>query len=290
MYPSSELLLTDDGRIYHLNLKPEEIAHNIILVGDPGRVSLVSGFFEEIEMEKANREFVTVTGWYNNTRITVMSTGIGIGNIDIALNELDALVNIDFLQREKKDINTSLNLFRIGTSGAIQPEIEPGSYIVSRTAIGLDGLLNFQDGKNEICDTALEKELLRQIPLLGQIIYPYAVDSSEILTRQLLGEKIFEGITLTAPGFYGAQGRELRMGLNIPGLNEMYTGFRYKERKITNFEMESSALFGFSKLLGHEATTICLVIANRFHKEALKDYHTAMEELIQYTLDRIVQL
>lgn len=290
MIPSSELLLTNDGRIYHLNLKPDEVAPNIILVGDPGRVSLVSGFFEEIEMEETNREFVTVTGWYNNTRITVMSTGIGIGNIDIALNELDALVNIDLLQREKKDINTSLNLFRIGTSGAIQPEIEAGSYIVSRTAIGLDGLLNFQEGRNEICDTGLEEELLRQIPLLGKIIYPYAVDSSEILTGQLLGEKIFDGITLTAPGFYGAQGRQLRMGLNIPGLNEMYTDFRYNGRKITNFEMESSALFGFSKLLGHEATTICLVIANRFQKVALEDYHTAMKELIKYTLERIVQL
>jgi uridine phosphorylase len=290
MYQSSELLLTNDGRIYHLNLKPEEVATNIILVGDPGRVSLVSGFFEEIEVEKINREFVTVTGWYNNTRITVMSTGIGIGNIDIALNELDALVNIDFLRREKKDINTSLNLFRIGTSGAIQPEIEAGSYIVSRTAIGLDGLLNFQEGKNEICDTGLEEELLRQIPLLGKMIYPYAVDSSEILTNQLIAENVFDGITLTAPGFYGAQGRQLRMGLQIPALNEMYTDFRYKGRRITNFEMESSALFGFSKLLGHEATTICLVIANRFQKVALKDYHMAMKELIKYTLDRIAQL
>lgn len=290
MYPTSELLITPEGRIYHLNLKPEDIASTIILVGDPGRVDMVANFLDEIEVEASNREYITRTGWYKNNRFTVMSTGIGVGNIDITMNELDALVNIDFASRKRKEILTSLNIVRIGTTGAMQPDIEVGSYIVSQKAVGLDGLINFHSGRDEICDLELENALKKHIPDLTNVIHPYVVDSSEMLSDLLISDKATGGITITAPGFYGTQGRQLRLQLAIPDLNDKYSDFRYKGHKITNFEMESSALFGFSKLLGHESTSICLAIANRFQKTALEDYHSKMNELIEYTLDSIIEL
>jgi uridine phosphorylase len=290
MYPTSELLITPEGRIYHLNLKPEDIANTIILVGDPGRVDMVAAFFDEIEVEASNREYITRTGWYKSHRLTVMSTGIGVGNIDITMNELDALVNIDFASRKRKEILTSLNIIRIGTTGAMQPEIEVGSYIVSKKAVGLDGLINFHNGRDEICNLDLEDALKKYIPLLENVVHPYVIDSSEILSDLLISDKARGGITITAPGFYGTQGRQLRLQLAIPDLNDKYSDFRHNGQKITNFEMESSALFGFSKFLGHESTSICLAIANRFQKTALEDYHSQMNDLIEYTLNRIIEL
>ncbi|MBN1116211.1 MAG: nucleoside phosphorylase [Bacteroidales bacterium] len=288
MIPFSELLINKEGRIYHLNLKPGQVADDIILVGDPGRVKLVTGFFDDIETEESNREFHTVTGWYKNTRLTVMSTGIGLGNIDICMNELDALVNVDFKKRVANQIFKSLNFYRIGTTGSIQPDIAVGSCIVSKSAIGLDGLLNFQEGRKEVCIPEFEMELKKQIPELSEIIQPYVVASSELLNNKFSSYGVIFGNTLTAPGFYGCQGRELRLKTKYPGLNDSFTKFRFEEERITNYEMESSALFGFSKLLGHEATTICLVLANRFHKEALQDYHGKMKDLIKFVLDSIV--
>lgn len=289
MIPASELLITPEGRIYHLNLLPEQIADDIILVGDPGRVDMIAGFLEGIEFREVNREFITITGYYNNQRITIMSTGIGVGNIDITINELDALVNIDFKTRKVKDEYKVLNLFRIGTSGALQPDIPLGSYILSQKAVGLDGLLNFHDGRDAVCDLEFEKALNNFFPQLEKVMKTYAVDSSEILLNKLSSERTTKGVTLTAPGFYGSQGRVLRMDVAMRGFNDEVENFDYKGLRITNYEMETSALLGYSKLLGHEAVTVCLAIANRPLKDALKDYHEKMRELVKYTLDQITK-
>jgi uridine phosphorylase len=288
MLANSELILTPDKRIYHLHIKPEQIAENIILVGDPGRVEMIGEFFENIEFLERNREFVTLTGLYKGERITAMSTGIGVGNIDIVLNELDALVNIDFDTREIRKDKRVLNLVRIGTSGALQDNISIGSYILSKQVIGLDGLLNFQSDKKKVCEVSLEEAFVESFAGIDNIAHPYAVSGSEILFSQFKSEKTFSGITLTAPGFYGSQGRVLRMELAIPGFNDSLEKFEFNGQRITNYEMETSALFGYSKLLGHEAMTICLALANRPRKEALKDYQKEMKGLIEYTLDKLV--
>ncbi len=287
MIASSELLITPEGRIYHLNLLPEQIAEDIILVGDPARVDMIAEFFSEIEFREVNREFVTITGYYNNRRITVLSTGIGVGNIDITINELDALVNIDFETRTPKDEFKALNFVRIGTSGALQPDIPLGSFILSQKAVGLDGLLNFHDGRDAVCDLNFENALNSFFPKLGKVMRTYVVDSSEYLLNKLSSDRTKQGVTLTAPGFYGSQGRVLRMGLAMEGFNDEVEKFDYEGLKITNYEMETSALLGYSKLLGHEAVTVCLAIANRPLKDALKDYHPQMKELVKYTLDKI---
>jgi uridine phosphorylase len=289
MIPPSELLLTPDGRIYHLHLKPEQIADNVILVGDPGRVDTIANFFDEKEFRENNREFISITGYYKGVRITAMSTGIGIGNIDIALNELDALVNIDFKTREIKSDKRVLNLIRIGTSGALQADISLGTYILSKKAVGLDGLLNFLDARDAVCDLDFEAEFINAFPELNNVMHPYAVDGSDLLLKDLFGPETIEGITITAPGFYGSQGRVLRMEVTSPEFNDKLEKFRYKQQRITNYEMETSALFGYSKLLGHEAMTICLAIANRPRKEAMKEYSKQMNKLIEYTLDRITK-
>ncbi len=288
MIPSSELLLTPEEKIYHLNLLPEQVADDVILVGDPGRVEMFLDYLSDIEFQVANREFVTVTGYYNNQRVTVMSTGIGVGNIDIVMNELDALVNIDFSAREMKSEFKALNIVRIGTSGALQQDIPLGGYILSSKAIGLDGMLNFHEGRDAVCDTGFEKAFEGEFPGLKGIMRPYVVESSEILVEKLNSEHTFNGVTLTAPGFYGTQGRVLRMDVAMPGFNDKIEKFEHKEQRIANYEMETSALLGYSKLLGHEAATICLAIANRALKGALTDYHQEMKGLIKYTLDKIL--
>ena len=288
MIPSSELLITDAGRIYHLFLKPKQIAENIILVGDPARVDMIAKFFDYKEFVEVNREFTTVTGFYKDVRITAMSTGIGVGNIDIVMNELDALVNIDFDSREIKKDKRSLNIVRIGTSGALQSNIPLGGYILSKKAIGLDGMLNFQELRDEVCDLAFEKALKESFPELEGVSRPYAVNGSDLLFQKLQSEETTAGVTLTAPGFYASQGRVLRMDLAMPGFNDKVEQFEFQNQNITNYEMETSALFGYAKLLGHEAMTICIALANRPRKEALKDYHNQMEGLIEYTLNKIV--
>ncbi len=285
MIPHSELLLTPDGNIYHLNLKPEQIAENIILVGDPDRVDMIAEFFDSKEFKVQNREFVTITGNYNGERITVMSTGIGVCNIDIVLNELDALANIDFKTRTIKEDKTSLNLVRIGTSGALQKEIDLGSYILSKQVLGVDGLMNFHADRDKVCDLEFEKEFLDKFPELNNKVIPYVVEGSNSLLEQLDGPEVYKGVTITAPGFYASQGRCLRIDLALPDFNDKLEKFTYNGLTISNYEMETSALYGYAKLLGHEAATICLAIANRPKKEAMSDYHPKMGNLIKYVLE-----
>lgn len=285
----SELLINKDGSIYHINLRPEDIADTIILVGDQDRVEMVSSFFSSIELKKHKREFYTVTGIFNNKRITVMSTGIGTDNIDIVINELDALVNIDLETREIKKDKKSLNLIRIGTSGGLQAELTPGSYIVSKSSVGFDGMLNYYQNIVDITDTQFEEEFKAHTNWNERLATPYLVDSSEELTGKLVGEKYNHGITISSNGFYGPQGRILRLDTADNNLNNKIHTFDYKGRKITNYEMESSALAGLSKMLGHKATTVCLIIANRITKNSVSDYHPYMKDLVLDVLNKVTK-
>lgn len=285
---SSELILNKDESIFHLHLKPEYISDTIILVGDQGRVEIVSRFFDNIELKIQNREFITHTGTYNNKRLTVISTGIGTDNIDIVLNELDALVNIDLKNRTLKNKHTSLNFIRIGTSGALQNDIDVDSYLISKMAIGFDGLLNFYAHRNKICNLKFEEAFKKHTNWNKLLASPYIVNSSDILFEKL-SNNIRSGITISAPGFYGPQGRILRLPLQDAELNNKIESFDYNGLKITNYEMESSAIFGLSKLLGHQAVTLCTIIANRVTKQFSSDYKEAIESLIKLTLERLTR-
>ncbi|MBI4646103.1 MAG: nucleoside phosphorylase [Bacteroidia bacterium] len=285
---ASELILNKDGSIYHINLRPEDISDNIILVGDPQRVEKVSKFFDYIELRKQNREFITHTGYYNKKRLTVLSSGIGTDNIDIVVNELDALVNIDLEKRIIKNNRKSINLIRIGTSGGLQADINVDSCIVTRMAIGFDGLLNFYANRDKICDIKMERAFKEYTDWDGSLASPYFVESSQDLFNKF-SDEFKGGITISAPGFYGPQGRVLRLALSHPELNEKIESFNYHGQRITNFEMESSAIYGLSKLLGHHALTICAIIANRVNKTYSKDYKKTVEKLIQITLEKITK-
>ena len=286
---SSELLLNPDGSIYHLHLKPGQIATDIILVGDPERVELIAGFLNEIEFKIQNREFVTVTGKFNEKRITVISTGIGTDNIDIVVNELDALVNIDLETREIKAVKTSLNLIRIGTTGALQPEIPLDSFLVSCKAIGFDGLMNFYARREEITEPEFEnafKEYTKWNPLLAS---PYVVSCNSNLYHKIADEDFLDGITISAPGFYGPQGRELRLNIVDPDINLKIESFRFNQFKITNYEMECSAIYGLGKLLGHQSLTVCLVVNNRVTLQASVDNKEMMKSLVNKILQRLTK-
>jgi len=285
---SSELIINPDGSIYHLHLRPQDIADTIILVGDPGRVEMISKHFTSIDVKIMNREFCTHTGYYNGKRITALSTGIGTDNIDIVLNELDALVNIDFESRMPKKEHKSLNLVRLGTSGGLQGNVAVDSFLVSEKAIGFDGLLNFYAQRNEVAELAIEKALTQFVDWNSLLPSPYVVSASDKLLAKLKGNNM-TGITISAPGFYGPQGRVLRLPIVDPEINDKIEKFEFNGKKITNYEMESSALFGLSKLLGHEALTICVIIANRVNKTFSKDYKPRVEALIQYTLDKLTE-
>jgi len=285
----SELILNADGSIFHLHLKPGQIGNDIILVGDPGRVEMISGFFDEIEVKAQNREFVTVTGRYNGKRITVLSTGIGTDNIDIVINELDALVNIDLETRLIKAEKTSLNIIRIGTSGALQGDIPVDAFLVSRKAIGFDGLMNFYARREEFADLPFEnafKSYTNWNPLLAS---PYVVDCNSGLYDKITDGDFIPGITISAPGFYGPQGRELRLNIIDRQINDKIEAFRFDDMKITNYEMECSAIYGLSKLLGHQALTVCIIIANRISRDASSDYHPVMKRLVVKILDKLTQ-
>jgi len=285
----SELILNADGSIFHLHLKPGQIAKDVILVGDPGRVEMIADFFDEIEVRAQNREFVTVTGRYKGKRITVLSTGIGTDNIDIVINELDALVNIDLGTREIKAEKTSLNLIRIGTSGALQGDIPVDAFLVSRKAIGFDGLMNFYARREEIADIEFEnafKSYTNWNPLLAS---PYVVDCNEDLYNKITDGDFIPGITISAPGFYGPQGRELRLNIIDRQINDKIEAFRFNEMKITNYEMECSAIYGLSQLLGHQALTVCIIIANRISRDASSDYKPVMKRLVIKILDKLTQ-
>ncbi len=285
---SSELILNNDGSIFHLHLKPENISDTIILVGDQDRVAVISKYFDNIDFKVQNREFTTHTGTYKGKRITVTSTGIGTDNIDIVLTELDAITNIDIKTRTIKKEHKSLNFIRIGTSGALQGDIPVDTPVISKMAIGFDGLLNFYAGRNEVSNLDIEKAFIKHMNWNKLLAKPYFVDSSEKLFNKI-GKGMRSGLTISAPGFYGPQGRVLRLPIADPEINNKITAFRYNDMKITNYEMESSAIFGLSKLLGHNAVTVCNIIANRIRGEYSSNYKIAVEQLIKTILDRLVE-
>lgn len=288
-FPPSELIINEDGSAFHLHVRPEQLADKVILVGDPGRVNLVASHFDSRECEIQSREFHTITGTYQGKRITVISTGIGCDNIDIVMNELDALANIDFQTRKEKDALRRLELVRIGTCGGLQPYTPAGTFICSEVSIGMDGLLNFYEGRNAVCDLPLERALLNHLGWSGTLCSPtlYAVHADKELVERIAGTDFVRGITVACGGFFGPQGRRLRIPLADPHQNEKIESFEYGGRRITNYEMESSALAGLSLLLGHKATTVCMVIANRVKQEADTSYKTQIDDLIRIVLDRI---
>ncbi len=287
--PSSELIINDDGSIFHLHLRPEQMADTVILVGDPGRVALVAARFDQIECRVSNREFNTVTGTYKGRRMTVLSTGIGIGNIDICVTELDALANVDFATRQERSEKRRLTLVRLGTSGALQPDIKVGEQLFARTSVGFDGLLNYYKGRNEVCDLEMERAFMQHTGWNELLPKPYFIDADKELTA-LFRDVTREGITIAAPGFYGPQGRWVRLEPLDPHLNEKIESFRYEGRCITNFEMESSALAGMAALMGHRAATICTIIAQRVALDACTDYKPFVERMIDMALERLATL
>lgn len=288
-FAESELIINKDGSIFHLHVKPEQLADKVILVGDPGRVALVVSHFENKEAEVESREFRTVTGTYKGKRITVISTGIGCDNIDIVMNEVDALANIDFKTREEKAQLRSLEIVRIGTCGGLQLNTPEGTFICSEYSVGFDGLLNFYEGRNAVCDLQMERALIEHLGWTGNMCqpYPYIIKADENLTEQIAQNDMVRGITVACGGFFGPQGRELRIPLTDPHQNEKIESFEYKGKHITNFEMESSALAGLARLMGHRATTCCMVIANRRAGKADTGYKNKIDDLIQTVLDRI---
>jgi uridine phosphorylase len=284
--PSSELIINSDGSVFHLHLRPEDIADTIILVGDPARVNMVAGYFDTIEVEKANREFVTKTGYIGKNRFSVLSTGIGTDNIDIVMTELDALVNVDFDLRTVKEQHHPLRILRLGTSGALHGDIPLGSILMSDISVGFDGLLNFYANRDSVSLEAMEKAFIEHTNWNKRLADPYFVPASETLVN-LFGEDAVHGITISAPGFYGPQGRVVRLGLADPGLLSKIESFRYGTMRINNFEMESSAIAGLSLLLGHQAATICTAIANRYLKEMNTDYNIFVKRMIEKAIEKL---
>ncbi|MCK4880656.1 MAG: nucleoside phosphorylase [Bacteroidales bacterium] len=289
MHPIShtDLILNPDGSIYHLHLLPDDIADHVILVGDPGRVAQVSSHFDHIELEKSNREFVTHTGSYKEKRITVLSTGIGTDNIDIVLNELDALVNVDLEQRKVKSEKRSLNIIRIGTSGALHADIAPGEQIITRVAGGFDGLYHFYKDPGKYNLKALARSFMDHTSWEKSLAEPYFIKGSENLLDLLSGPEVVSGITISTPGFYAPQQRSIRLFPFDPDLVSKIGSFRFDGMRINNFEMESSALYALSALLDHQAITICVAIANRVSLEFLEEYHGAVDGLITMVLDKL---
>lgn len=288
-FAESELIINKDGSVFHLHVRPEQLADKVILVGDPGRVALVASHFEEKEMEVESREFRTVTGTYKGKRITVISTGIGCDNIDIVMNEVDALANIDFQTRTEKQQLRSLEIVRIGTCGGLQLNTPEGTFICSEYSVGFDGLLNFYEGRNAVCDLKMERALISHLGWTGNMCqpYPYVIKADENLVERIARNDMVRGITVACGGFFGPQGRQLRVPLADPHQNEKIESFEYEGMHITNFEMESSALAGLAKLMGHRATTACMVIANRRAGKANTGYKNIIDDLITLVLDRI---
>lgn len=286
-FAESELIINADGSVFHLHVKPEQLADKVILVGDPGRVSLVASHFEKVECDIQSREFHTITGSYQGKRISVVSTGIGCDNIDIVMNELDALANIDFTTRHEKSPLKSLTLVRLGTCGGLQEYTPEGTYIASEKSIGFDGLLNYYAGRNETCDLEFEEAFKNYMDWNPQKGAPYVIDSDKETLDRVAGDDMVRGVTIACGGFFGPQGRELRIPLADPKQNEKIENFEYNGYRITNFEMESSALAGLAKLMGHKAMTCCMVIANRRAQKANVEYKNSIDGLIQIVLDRI---
>ena len=284
----SELIINDDGSVFHLHIRPEELADNVILVGDPGRVDMVAEYLDNKEFRHASREFVSVCGQYNGRRVTVLSTGIGTDNIDIVMNELDALANIDFSTREIKPVLKSLNILRIGTSGAIQPDIPIGSFVFSHISVGCDGLLNWYAGRDWIALPGMEESFMKHVGWDRHLPDPYFVRAGEDMCRRF-EDCTVRGMTVSASGFYGPQGRVLRMPLAMEDMVEKFESFRFGDWRITNFEMEGSAIASLSRKLGHEGATVCLGIAQRYAQNADADYKSLMGGLIELCLDKLAQ-
>ena len=285
--PSSELIINADGSVFHLHLRPEQLADKVFLVGDPARVDMVASRFERIECNVSSREFHTITGYYQGKRITVVSHGIGTDNIDIVLNELDALANIDFETRQIKDELRQLTLVRVGTSGGLQDETPIGSYVAAVHSVGFDGVLYFYADSQRVRHRAFEEALIQQLDWQLEGLRPYVVPADASLVEQICGSDILRGNTIAANGFYGPQGRQLRLALQDPGLNAKIQAFDYEGLRLTNYEMESSSLAGLAALMGHRAMTVCCIIAGRKAQNMNTDYKGSIEGLIDLVLERI---
>ena len=283
------MIINGDGSVFHLHLRPEQLADNVILVGDPGRVDMVASFLTDIEFRRASREFVSVTGWYEGKRMTVLSTGIGTDNIDIVMNELDALANVDFATREVKPEHRTLTILRIGTTGAIQPDIPLGSYIFSHISVGCDGLLNWYSGRDKVSISDMEGAFVRHVGWDPHLPSPYFAKAGEKLIRAFEDSTV-KGVTISAPGFYGPQGRVLRVPLAMKDMLDRFESFRFGEWRITNFEMEGSALAGLAAHLGHIAGTVCCAIANRHLKSSNPDYKPQVRGLVELSLKKLAGL
>lgn len=286
--PESELIINDDGSVFHIHLRPEELADTVILVGDPGRVDMVAGFLSDIEFRHASREFVSTTGKYNGKRITVLSTGIGTDNIDIVMTELDALANIDFNTREVRPEHRTLTILRIGTTGAVQPDIPLGSFIFSEISAGADGLLNWYADRDRYCDTEMEEAFKKHVHWDRHLPDPYFVHAGKSLYERFKDCTV-SGVTISASGFYGPQGRVIRIPLAMENMIEDFESFRYGRYRITNFEMESSAVAGLALHLGHEAGTVCCAIANRHIQSSNPDYKPQVRALVELALKKLTE-
>ncbi|MBS3807741.1 MAG: nucleoside phosphorylase [Bacteroidales bacterium] len=286
-FQPSELIVNQDGSIFHLKLKPEDIADDIILVGDPGRVDLIATFLDKVEVERQNREFKTITGTYNNKRVSILSSGIGTDNIDIVINELDALKNIDLATKQVKKQLQSLRLIRLGTSGALQEDIPSGSFVMTSRSIGFDNLMQFYNIPRPESSLKMEQQLKEHLGWPPASSYPYVVDASKKMISQIDNKGFIPGTTISAPGFYGPQGRQLRIPLADEHLNNKIRNFRFHNLRITNYEMESSAIYALASSLGHEAVTVCAIIANRLRGDHLSDYQPKIKELVKTILDKI---
>lgn len=291
--PESELIINGDGSVFHIHLKPEELADNVIMVGDPGRVDMIAEYLTDIEFRHASREFVSVTGKRNGKRITAISHGIGPDNIDIVMTELDALANVDFNTREVKKEHKALNILRIGTSGALHPDIPLGSYILSHMSVGFDGVMNWYGNREKVTDPAVEEAFKKHMNWLDVLPSPYFVSASPKII-DLMKDVTVKGVTISAPGFYGPQGRVVRIPLAMPDMLEKIESFRFtkdgEDYRITNFEMESSPLAGLAAHLGHNACTVCCAIANRYLQSSNPDYKPAIRKLVEICVDRMSQI
>ena len=288
-FAPSELIINDDGSCFHLHLKPEQLADKVILVGDPGRVDIIASMLDSVECTVSNREFRTATGLYKGKRITIQATGIGCDNIDIVMNELDTLANIDYATRTEKPEHRTLDIVRIGTCGGLQPFTPLGTWLCSVKSIGFDGLLNYYAARDSVCDLEFERAFVAHMEWSTKKGAPYVANANPDLLARIMAHdsRMVPGVTIACGGFYGPQGRVLRAQLSDPNQNAKVESFEYKGMRITNFEMESSAVAGLASILGHRAMTVCMVIANRYAKEMNTDYKPLMKELIIRILDRI---
>ena len=288
-FPASQLIINADGSAFHLHLQPQFLADKIILVGDQNRVNMVASFFDEgsIECDVQSREFHTITGRYHGKRISCISTGIGTDNCDIVMNEIDALANIDFATRTEKAEKRSLEIVRVGTCGGMQEDIPLGTFLVSEKSIGFDGVLAFYEGRDEVCDLGFENALVDFIHYPAKAARPYVVAANKDLVNRIAGNDMMRGCTIAANGFYGPQGRVLRVGLAVPDINERISDFRYEGQRITNYEMEGSCIAGLALHMGHRAMTVCCVIAQRKAEAANTDYKPRIKQLVQTVLERI---